>query len=83
MAPKAGKAKPKGKGDKKKKDEKGAANYTCPIYYWLFSSCRVKNGIRNFEMVSRTQRERERQIVSFNFVYNCDKFADGEKSSAS
>jgi len=47
MAPKAGKAKPKGKGDKKKKDEKGAANYTCPIYYWLFSSCRVKNGIRN------------------------------------
>jgi len=60
MAPKAGKAKPKGKGDKKKKDEKGAANYTCPIYYWLFSSCRVKNGIRNFEMVSRTQSERER-----------------------
>ena len=30
MAPKAGKAKPKGKGDKKKKEEKGAANYTCP-----------------------------------------------------
>ena len=27
MAPKAGKAKPKAKGDKKKKEEKGAANY--------------------------------------------------------
>lgn len=29
MAPKAGKAKPKAKGDKKKKEEKGAGSFAC------------------------------------------------------
>ena len=83
MAPKAGKAKPKGKGDKKKKEEKGAANYTCPNPLLVVFIVSCEGIVFKISKWSPGPRVRERQTASFNFVYNCDKFADGEKSSAS